>query len=99
MSHAERRNKIRRQLKHEGLDALLVTNFINVTYLSGFTGDDSSSARYARTDDLLISDQRYTTQLEEECPDLELAIRGPGTKILDFVAKAIEKAKASQRGR
>ena len=37
----ERRNKLRRQLKQEGLDALLVTNFKNVTYLTGFTGDDS----------------------------------------------------------
>jgi Xaa-Pro aminopeptidase len=97
MSHAERRNKLRRQLKQEGLDALLVTNFVNVTYLSGFTGDDSFLLVGADKD-VLISDQRYTTQLEDECPDLELCIRGPGTKIIDFVTKTIEKAKARRVG-
>ena len=65
----------------EGLDALLVTNFKNVTYLTGFTGDDSYLLVLPRGE-VLISDQRYTTQLEEECPALELAIRGPGTKML-----------------
>ena len=38
---SDRSQKLRRQLKQEGLDALLVTNFKNVTYLTGFTGDDS----------------------------------------------------------
>jgi Xaa-Pro aminopeptidase len=51
-----------------------------------------------RAGDVLISDQRYTTQLEEECPGLELAIRGPGVKMLDFTAKAIEQAKATKLG-
>jgi Xaa-Pro aminopeptidase len=97
MSHAERRNKIRRQLKHEGLDALLVTNFTNVTYLSGFTGDDSFLL--VTTDkDVLVSDLRYETQLGDECPDLELCIRGPGTKILDFVVKALDKGKTRRLG-
>jgi Xaa-Pro aminopeptidase len=97
MSHAERRNKIRRQLKQEGLDALLVTSFVNVTYLSGFTGDDSFLV-VGRERDVLVSDQRYTTQLEQECPDLELCIRGPGTKILDFVVKTLDKLKARRVG-
>ncbi|HYO26004.1 MAG TPA: Xaa-Pro peptidase family protein [Lacipirellulaceae bacterium] len=97
MSYADRRNKLRRQLKQQGLDALLVTNFVNVTYLSGFTGDDSFLLLTAK-DDILISDQRYTTQLEEECPGLELCIRGPGTKILDYAAKTIESAKVRRLG-
>jgi Xaa-Pro aminopeptidase len=94
---SDRRQKLRRQLKQEGLDALLVTNFINVTYLTGFTGDDSYLL-VTKSGDLLISDQRYTTQLEEECPGLELSIRGPGVKMLDFTAKAIEKSKAAKLG-
>jgi Xaa-Pro aminopeptidase len=95
--HSSRRDKLRRQLKSEGLAALLVTNFRNVTYLTGFTGDDSFLLVTAK-DDILISDQRYTTQLEEECPALELAIRGPGTKMLEFTASAVEKAKATRLG-
>ena len=55
-----------------GADALLVTNFTNVTYLTGFTGDDSYLL--VRPDgEVLISDPRYTTQLEEECPGLDAA--------------------------
>jgi Xaa-Pro aminopeptidase len=94
---SERRQKLRRQLKQEGLDALLVTNFTNVTYLTGFTGDDSFLLVTPGTE-ILISDQRYTTQLEEECPGLELAIRGPGTKMLEFTPKVVEKAKIGRLG-
>ena len=36
-----RRSKLRRLISKEKVDALLVTNFSNVTYLTGFTGDDS----------------------------------------------------------
>jgi Xaa-Pro aminopeptidase len=94
---SDRRQKLRRQLKQEGLDALLVTNFINVTYLTGFTGDDSYLL-VTPSRDILISDQRYTTQLEEECPGLELAIRGPGTKMLEFTTKVLEQAKVARLG-
>jgi Xaa-Pro aminopeptidase len=95
MSYAQRRDRIRRQLKRERLDALLVTNFINVTYLTGFTGDDSFLL-LTPAGDVLVSDQRYTTQLEEECPGLDLAIRGPGMKMLPFTAKAVKKAKVGR---
>jgi Xaa-Pro aminopeptidase len=94
---SDRRQKLRRQLNQEGLDALLVTNFINVTYLTGFTGDDSYLL-VTSSGDILISDQRYTTQLEEECPGLELAIRGPGTKMLEFTTKVLGRAKIARLG-
>ena len=41
MTHAARRDKLRKLLKKEQLDAILVTNFVNVTYLPAFTGDAS----------------------------------------------------------
>jgi Xaa-Pro aminopeptidase len=94
---SDRLQKLRRNLKQEGLDALLVTNFINVTYLTGFTGDDSYLL-VTKAGDILISDQRYTTQLQEECPGLDLAIRGPGTKMIEFTAKTLEKAKIARLG-
>ncbi|MCA9229381.1 MAG: aminopeptidase P family protein [Planctomycetales bacterium] len=94
---AQRREKIRRRLAKEGVDALLVTDFTNVSYLSGFTGDDSYLL-VTKKRDYVISDERYTTQLEEECPELELTIRGPGTKMLPFVSSLLSKQKVTLLG-
>lgn len=94
---AKRRDKIRSRLRREKIDALLVTNFFNVTYLTGFTGDDSYlllTPQHA----IVISDQRYTTQLEEECPDVDLSIRGPGSKILDSVVTEVSRTKTKLIG-
>ena len=41
MSFVARRKKLRNFIRKAEADALLVTNFKNVTYLTGFTGDDS----------------------------------------------------------
>jgi Xaa-Pro aminopeptidase len=98
MSHAERCDKLRRLIVREKLDALLVTNFTNVTYLTGFTGDDSYLLVFPKGRDVLLTDPRYTTQLEAECPGLELAVRAPGVKMLDFVVKALEKSKTLRVG-
>ncbi|MBA2115999.1 M24 family metallopeptidase [Bremerella alba] len=89
--------KLRRQLKQCGADALLVTNFKNVTYLTGFTGDDSYLLVTAK-DEVLFSDPRYTEQLEQECPHVKLEVREPGTSILDSVATAVTKAKIGKLG-
>ncbi len=94
---AQRRDKIRRMLAKQGVEALLVTNFTNVSYLTGFTGDDSYLL-VAADQDYLISDQRYTTQLGEECPDLELSIRGPSQQMLPFVSKLLSQVKISTLG-
>jgi len=87
---AERRNKLRRSFKAAGVDALLVTNFTNVTYLTGFTGDDSFLLLTAK-DDVVVSDPRYTTQLEQECPGLDASIRPPGMGMVEAVAKLATK--------
>ena len=92
---AKRRDKLRRLLRKHGVDALLVTNFTNVSYLTGFTGDDSYLLISAQHD-VVLSDERFTTQLQEECPDVELSIRGPGKKMLSAVARLAKKVKASQ---
>jgi len=92
-----RRGKLLKLAKKEHVDALLVTNFTNVTYLTGFTGDDSYLL-LTRDKAIVLSDSRYTTQLEEECPDVELAIRGTGTKMNEHVEKVVGKLKLSQLG-
>ena len=54
---------------------MLVTDLINVRYLSGFTGSNGALLVFA--DDrgsVLATDGRYRTQAAEQAPDLEIAI-------------------------
>ncbi len=96
-AYAARRDKLRRTFRKAGVDALLVTNFTNVTYLTGFTGDDSFLLLLGKGA-ILVSDPRYTTQLEEECPDIEAAIRPPGVGMLEGVTQAIGRSRVSKLG-
>src|SRR4029079_1123906 len=97
MSLELRRKKLRSLLQESKVDALLVTNFTNVTYLTGFTGDDSYLL--ATLDgETLITDPRYTTQLEEECHGLPLEVRAPGVKMLTGVMNAVKGAKVERLG-
>jgi len=71
---AQRRLDLFRELKTEGLDSFLVTSAVNVTYLSGFTGD-SSFLVVTPKNAILVSDDRFSEQIKEECPGLEVHIR------------------------
>lgn len=95
--HQARRERLRRALRKTGAEALLVTNFTNVTYLTGFTGDDSYLLLRA-DGEVVLSDPRYTTQLGEECPGLDLHIRRPGTDMIQAVAKVLRSARIGRLG-
>jgi Xaa-Pro aminopeptidase len=87
----QRRQRLARAVRKTGADAILVTNFTNVTYLTGFTGDDS----YLLVGDglaVMMSDPRFAQQLGEECPDLDLAIRKPSTTNVTTVERVAKKA-------
>lgn len=86
---AQRRERLIRHLGEEGIDALMVSNPISVTYLTGFTGD-SSVLLLRRQDLLLVSDSRYTVQLAEECPGLPAHIRSTTQKLPEAVAQALQ---------
>lgn len=94
---ASRREKACRALRGLGFETLLVTNFTNVTYLTGFTGDDSYLL-LSRDRSVLISDPRYTTQLESECPDLTLHIRPPGEGMVAAIAGLLKSQKTARLG-
>jgi Xaa-Pro aminopeptidase len=96
-SFISRRSKLRKLIRQAKADALLVTNFTNVTYLTGFTGDDSYLL-VTLADETLVSDARYTTQLSEQCPKLKLEIRSPGVRMLAAVAEVVEGAKVERLG-
>ena len=70
-----RRQDLARAVREAAFDGLLVAKPCNVSYLTGFTGD-SSFCLVTPTRSILISDDRYRTQIENECPGLETHIRG-----------------------
>ncbi len=88
----QRRDRLRRLLRKTDANAILVTSFTNVTYLTGFTGDDSFLL-LTPDNAIVLSDPRYTQQLGEECPGIDVAIRPTGTKLIDTVVKVIKATK------
>jgi Xaa-Pro aminopeptidase len=79
---ASRRERLWQTAVREGLDVLLITSPINVTYLTGFSGD-CSYLLLAKFRSLLVSDGRFSVQIKEECPDLDAHIRGPAQALPD----------------
>ena len=65
MSRAER---LEAAVEQRGLDALLVTDLVNVRYLSGYTGSNGAAIVGADTRRFL-TDFRYASQVEQEVPD------------------------------
>ena len=59
------------------MDAVLVTRARNVTYLTGFTGDDSALL-LTRGQGALITDGRYTEQAAQETRGIEIVRRRRG---------------------
>jgi len=96
MLHCEqRRERLRGLLREAEVDALLVTRPVNVTYLTGFTGDDSYLL-LTRDRQILLSDPRFTIQLADECPGFEFVIRRPGSPIVASVARTVRAARCQR---
>ncbi|MSR31295.1 MAG: aminopeptidase P family protein [Gemmataceae bacterium] len=93
----QRRQSLRATLTVDGIDAFLVSAAANVTYLTGFTGE-ASYLIVGKKKDLLVSDARFTEQIAEECPDVEIVIRPPTGKTLDCVAEALRSLGAKSTG-
>ncbi|MBO0854031.1 MAG: aminopeptidase P family protein [Nocardia sp.] len=81
--HAGRRAGLRNLLVEYGVDALLVTDLVNIRYLTGFTGSNAAllvhswdgtpvGAEGDRT--VICTDGRYLTQVAEQVPDLPAEI-------------------------
>ncbi len=87
---AQRREQIVRFLHEKDLDGFLVSHGVNVTYLTGFSGD-SSYLLVGRDRLLLVTDGRYTQQLSEECPGLPLHVRPPAVRLPAATIEALGK--------
>ncbi len=89
---AARREKLKKVLKKEKLPAVLICNETNIRYLTGFTGD-SSWLLMGDGVERIISDGRFTTQLQEECPDIEAVIRSVDRTLLQTTADNLRSLK------
>jgi len=86
MDHKRRLALLKKKVKAAGLDSFLVTDEINVSYLSGFAGSDSMMlVTPGRT--FFITDSRYIQEAEESLRGvaLELAAGSAYSKIRDLV--------------
>lgn len=95
--YATRRDRLRRRMKKSQLQHLLVTSEVNVTYLTGFTGDSSFLLLHPGGA-IIISDSRYSEQLEEESPDVEHDIRHSAQPIVAATARLARRVKATALG-
>jgi Xaa-Pro aminopeptidase len=82
---------IRAKLSENHTDALLVTKPANVTYVTGFSGDDSWAVVAGR-EVYLLTDSRYTEQAEKECPLAKIVERK--TAIADAAGKLFGKLRS-----
>ncbi|MGE2834412.1 M24 family metallopeptidase [Mycobacterium sp. SMC-4] len=75
MTTSARRDRLRRLLTESHLDAILVSDLVNVRYLSGFTGSNAALLVFAdREIPVLATDGRYRTQAAAQAPDAEVVI-------------------------
>lgn len=78
--YGSRRAALRRALAVRDLDAILVTNLVNIRYLTGFTGSNAAllvhaaDTREAEERTVICTDGRYLTQIREQVPDLRAEI-------------------------
>ncbi|HEU0189871.1 MAG TPA: M24 family metallopeptidase [Mycobacterium sp.] len=89
MTHSRRRDNLGARIAALDLDAMLVTDLVNVRYLCGFTGSAGALLAYAdERPALLVTDGRYRTQAARQVPDLAVAIERTGAGHLAAVAAA-----------
>src|SRR3954468_6236547 len=68
---ADRPDRLAAAAADRGLDALLVTNIVNVRWLTGFTGSNAAAVVGAGPDGVrrFVTDFRYLTQSAEQLDD------------------------------
>jgi len=82
---------IRRELNNKRISCLLLTKPANVTYTTGFLGDDSWAA-VTKARVYLLTDSRYTEQARKECPGCVI-IERTGS-MAEAVAKLLTKLRS-----
>lgn len=95
--YTARRNTLRALLLDRGLDALLVTDLINVRYLSGFRGSNGAVVVLAddAAGDALATDDRYGERAAAEAPGIHLEVT---RKLIEGLINRLRASAATELG-
>ncbi len=99
-AHIHRRSELRGLLRDREVDAMLVTDLLNIRYLTGFTGSNAALLVHAadapgdEANTVFCTDGRYQVQAEAQVPELEHVIDRASAVAL---ATRIESALAGHR--
>ena len=85
---AKRRQRLVGQLDGQ---SLLVSNLVNVRYLTGFTGSNAFLL-ISESVEILLTDGRYVQQVAVESPDLETRIRSVDSTMIALIAEALNES-------
>ncbi|MEV6276483.1 Xaa-Pro peptidase family protein [Nocardia sp. NPDC051832] len=92
--YAARRSALRSLLIENEVDALLVTDLVNIRYLTGFTGSNAAllvhawEMRNAEERTVIGTDGRYRDQVAQQVPDLRAEIaRATARRIMELAGE------------
>jgi len=91
-----RRDNLRKIMEQENIDGYLIVDPINVSYLTGFNGEDSY-LWVGNVGSVLLSDSRFTEQIKEEVDDIDAVIRRSGETTIGLLERAMYNTKYSTR--
>ncbi len=86
---------LRREMKSQRLDGMLVSSPADVRYLSGFTGD-SSVLLITRNVQLLITDFRFEEEAADSAPLMKLLVHSRG--LMNLVEQNVRRRKLKRLG-
>ncbi len=73
--HAPRLGQLRERMEDWQVDALLVSNSVDIRYLAGFVGDDSWLLVGKSGKPIILSDRRFEEQIQREAPQAKEIMR------------------------
>src|SRR4051812_37032036 len=88
--NARRLEKLRKAIRGDRVDLMMITSETNVRYLSGFSGE-ASVLLVGKDRAILLSDGRFASQIAQECPGFEVHIRPVGQLLFDAVGEVLAK--------
>jgi Xaa-Pro aminopeptidase len=92
-----RLERLRAQMKQQGLEALFITRAPNRQYITGFTGS-AGVVLVTATQAILIVDTRYTIQAKEQAPTWEVIEFQRHNELIPTLNKACQRAGITRLG-